>query len=134
VKLLVIDDDAKVTRLLTRIFHEEGFVVDGCAKGEDGLRQATSGLYDLLVLDWMLPDVDGLTLCRRLRERGVSLPILMLTAAPTTTSSSHSRSRSWWRACGRSCAAWAARARSPWAPSSWTRASATPRWVGSRWS
>jgi DNA-binding response OmpR family regulator len=79
-KLLVIDDDAKVTRLLTRIFHEEGFVVDGCAKGEEGLRQATSGLYDLVVLDWMLPDVDGLTLCRRLRERGVSLPIMMLTA------------------------------------------------------
>jgi DNA-binding response OmpR family regulator len=80
VKLLVIDDDAKVTRLLTRIFHEEGFVVDGCGKGEEGMRQATSGLYDLVVLDWMLPDVDGLTLCRRLREQGLALPILMLTA------------------------------------------------------
>jgi DNA-binding response OmpR family regulator len=80
VKLLVIDDDTKVTRLLTRIFHEEGFVVDGCGKGEEGLRQAASGLYDLVVLDWMLPDVDGLTLCRRLRESGVALPILMLTA------------------------------------------------------
>jgi DNA-binding response OmpR family regulator len=80
VKLLVIDDDAKVTRLLTRIFNEEGFVVDGCGKGEEGLRQAASGLYDLILLDWMLPDVDGLTLCRRLRERGLTLPIIMLTA------------------------------------------------------
>jgi DNA-binding response OmpR family regulator len=80
VKLLVIEDDLKLARLLTRVLQEEGYVVDGCAKGEQGLRQATSGLYDLIVLDWMLPDVDGLSLCRRLRERGASLPILMLTS------------------------------------------------------
>lgn len=80
VKLLVIEDDLKLARLLTRVLQEEGYVVDGCAKGEAGLRQAASGLYDLVVLDWMLPDVDGLSLCRRLRERGASLPILMLTS------------------------------------------------------
>lgn len=80
VKLLVIEDDVKLARLLTRVLQEEGYVVDGCAKGEQGLRQAASGLYDLVVLDWMLPDVDGLSLCRRLRERGASLPILMLTS------------------------------------------------------
>ena len=79
-KLLVIEDDLKLARLLTRVLQEEGYVVDGCAKGEAGLRQAASGLYDLVVLDWMLPDVDGLSLCRRLRERGASLPILMLTS------------------------------------------------------
>lgn len=80
VKLLVIEDDLKLARLLTRVLQEEGYVVDGCAQGEPGLRQAASGLYDLVVLDWMLPDVDGLSLCRRLRERGASLPILMLTS------------------------------------------------------
>jgi DNA-binding response OmpR family regulator len=80
VKLLVIEDDPKLARLLTRVLQEEGYVVDGCSKGEPGLRQATSGLYDLVVLDWMLPDLDGLSLCRRLRELGTSLPILMLTS------------------------------------------------------
>jgi two-component system, OmpR family, response regulator len=80
VKLLVIEDDPKLARLLTRVLQEEGYVVDGCSKGEPGLRQATSGLYDLIVLDWMLPDLDGLSLCRRLRELGTSLPILMLTS------------------------------------------------------
>ena len=80
VKLLVIEDDPKLARLLTRVLQEEGYVVDGCAKGEPGLRQAASGLYDLVVLDWMLPDLDGLSVCRRLRELGSSLPILMLTS------------------------------------------------------
>jgi DNA-binding response OmpR family regulator len=55
VKLLVIEDDLKLARLLTRVLQEEGYVVDGCSKGESGLRQASSGLYDLVVLDWMLP-------------------------------------------------------------------------------
>lgn len=80
VKLLVIEDDLKLARLLTRVLQEEGYVVDGCANGEAGLKQAASGLYDLVVLDWMLPDVDGLSVCRRLRARGASLPILMLTS------------------------------------------------------
>ena len=80
VKLLVIEDDLKLARLLTRVLQEEGYVVDGCSKGEPGLRQASSGLYDLVVIDWMLPDLDGLSLCRRLRELGASLPILMLTS------------------------------------------------------
>jgi DNA-binding response OmpR family regulator len=79
-KLLVIEDDPKLARLLTRVLQEEGYVVDGCSEGEPGLRQAQSGLYDLVVLDWMLPDLDGLSLCRRLRELGTSLPILMLTS------------------------------------------------------
>ena len=78
--MLVIEDDPKLARLLTRVLQEEGYVVDGCSEGEPGLRQAQTGLYDLVVLDWMLPDLDGLSLCRRLRELGTSLPILMLTS------------------------------------------------------
>jgi len=80
VKVLVIEDDPKLSRLLTRVLQEEGYVVDCCVSGEAGLRQAASGLYDIVVLDWMLPDVDGLSVCRRLRELGSTLPILMLTA------------------------------------------------------
>jgi DNA-binding response OmpR family regulator len=79
-KLLVIEDDRRVSRLLTRVFQEEGYAVDVCAQGELGLRQAARGIYDLLVLDWMLPDIDGLSVCRQLREQGVALPILMLTS------------------------------------------------------
>src|SRR5262245_26757475 len=79
-KLLLIEDDRPVGRLLTRVFQEEGYTVDVCTLGEVGLRQATRGVYDLLVLDWMLPDIDGLSVCRQLRELGSSLPILMLTS------------------------------------------------------
>ena len=79
-KLLLIEDDRPVGRLLTRVFQEEGFTVDVCGLGEVGLRQANRGVYDLLVLDWMLPDIDGLSVCRQLRETGSPLPILMLTS------------------------------------------------------
>ncbi len=79
-KILFVEDDQRLARLLTRAFREEGFVVDVSTTGEDGLSQALAGIYDLLVLDWMLPDLDGLSLCRKLRERGQALPILMLTA------------------------------------------------------
>lgn len=76
----MIEDDRRVSRLLTRVFHEEGYVVDTCTAGEVGLRQASRGSYDLLLLDWMLPDIDGLSVCRQLREQGAAFPILMLTA------------------------------------------------------
>lgn len=80
VKVLVIEDDRKLSRFLVRIFVEEGYVVDACANGTDALAQASSGIYDLIVLDWMLPDVDGLSVCRTLRQTGVATPIMMLTA------------------------------------------------------
>ena len=80
VKVLVVEDDAKLSRFLIRVLVEEGFTADGCATGADAIAQASSRLYDLIVLDWMLPDVDGLAVCRQLRSQGVSTPILMLTA------------------------------------------------------
>jgi DNA-binding response OmpR family regulator len=80
VKVLVVEDDTKLSRFLIRVLVEEGFTADGCAKGEDAIAQAESRLYDLIILDWMLPDVDGLAVCRALRSKGVSTPILMLTA------------------------------------------------------
>lgn len=80
VKVLVVEDDAKLSRFLVRVLVEEGYAADSCATGADALAQASSGIYDLLVLDWMLPDIDGLSVCRRLRQEGMTTPILMLTA------------------------------------------------------
>lgn len=79
-KLLVAEDDRKLASFLQRVFIEEGYVADICTTGQDAVTQASSGVYDLLILDWMLPSVDGLEVCRRLRERGANLPVLMLTA------------------------------------------------------
>jgi two-component system OmpR family response regulator len=79
-KILVVEDDAKVGPFLVRVLTEEGYVVDACRDGEAAVGQAGSGIYDLLLLDWMLPGADGVTVCRTLRERGVTTPVLMLTA------------------------------------------------------
>lgn len=79
-KVLVVEDDNKLARFLARMFAEEGWTADTCGRGTDALRQAASGVYDLVVLDWMLPDVDGVSICRALRQQAVATPILMLTA------------------------------------------------------
>ena len=84
VKVLVVEDDPKVARFVVRVLSEEGFTVDLCRTGLDGVAQARTGLYDLLVLDWMLPDIDGLAVCRDVRVAGVTAPILMLTARGET--------------------------------------------------
>lgn len=79
-KALVVEDDRKAARLLSRVLQEEGYVVDVCASGFDAEQQASVIAYDLVVLDWMLPEGDGLGVCRALRRRGIAVPILMLTA------------------------------------------------------
>jgi DNA-binding response OmpR family regulator len=77
-KALVLEDDVKIARFVAQILREEGYAVDLCATGADALRLAELGVYALMVLDWMVPDVDGLSVCRELRRRGVVTPILML--------------------------------------------------------
>src|ERR1700683_3505531 len=84
VKVLVVEDDTKVARFVARVLREEGYVVDVCASGTDAVRQAEADLYDLIVLDWIVPDLDGVSVCRQLRERGCLSPILMLTARGDT--------------------------------------------------
>ena len=84
VKVLVVEDDAKLSRFVVRVLVEEGFAADACATGVEAMAQASSGIYDLIVLDWMLPDLDGLSVCRRLRQEGMITPILMLTARGET--------------------------------------------------
>jgi DNA-binding response OmpR family regulator len=85
VKVLVLEDNARVARFLAQIFREGGYVVDSCDRGADAISQATATPYDVIVLDWMVPDVDGVAVCRALRRAGVTTPILMLTARGATS-------------------------------------------------
>ncbi|HEY5273676.1 MAG TPA: response regulator transcription factor [Acidimicrobiales bacterium] len=79
-RVLVVEDDLRMAALLRRGLEEEGHVVDVRATGEGGLWLATEQPYDAVVLDVMLPDVDGFTVCRRLRAAGRWMPIILLTA------------------------------------------------------
>src|SRR5688572_9904023 len=83
-KILVVEDNVKVGNFLSRVLSEERFAVDVCRSGEDGTKQALSGIYDLVLLDWMLPDGDGLSVCREIRRTGSTTPIIMLTARGET--------------------------------------------------
>lgn len=78
--ILVVDDDEKITSLLRRSLAFEGYEVATANNGLEGLKQMLSSDPDLLVLDVMMPQVDGWEVCRRVREGGSSVPILMLTA------------------------------------------------------
>jgi DNA-binding response OmpR family regulator len=79
-RVLLIEDDRKAAKLLVKGLQEEGFVVDVASTGEDGEEKADVNEYDVIVLDWLLPGKDGIAVCRELRAREVSTPILMLTA------------------------------------------------------
>jgi DNA-binding response OmpR family regulator len=79
-RILIVEDDSRLARFVSRVLVEEGYTTDTCACGSDAIAQAQSGLYDLVVLDWMLPDVDGLSVCREIRKAGLATPILMVTA------------------------------------------------------
>jgi two-component system OmpR family response regulator len=80
VRVLVVEDQVKMASLIRRGLREEGLAADVAIKGEDALWMVEESEYDALVLDVMLPGIDGLETCRRLRERGLWVPILMLTA------------------------------------------------------
>ena len=79
-KILIVEDNRKLASFLTRALTEEGYVVDVVTDGTTALEQAQEIAYDLIVLDWMLPELDGLSVCRRLRALGSQVGILMLTA------------------------------------------------------
>jgi two-component system OmpR family response regulator len=83
-RLLVVEDEPKLLTLLERGLREEGHVVDTAARGDDALWMAGSGVYDAIVLDVMLPGLDGFGVCRELRARDLWTPVLMLTARDAT--------------------------------------------------
>ena len=78
--VLVVEDDRNLIDLLRMHLSDIGFKVDTACTGTDGLAKAMAGEYDLIVLDLMLPGIDGLSICRRVRERDKYTPIMMLTA------------------------------------------------------
>lgn len=79
-KVLVVEDDERMATLVHRGLTEEGHQVDRCTHGGDAALQALAVSYDVILLDWGLPDVDGIEVLRRWRARGVATPVLMLTA------------------------------------------------------
>lgn len=78
--ILLIEDNRDLARNIYEFFQDKGHDMDMAWDGVSGLHLAVSNPYDVLILDWMLPGIDGLTVCRRLREAGKQTPILMLTA------------------------------------------------------
>jgi DNA-binding response OmpR family regulator len=80
VKLLLVEDDKKIAAVVKRGLQAEGFTVQVAPDGNEGLWHATEGAYDLLVLDIMLPGLNGYRICAELRKAGDWTPILMLTA------------------------------------------------------
>ncbi|CAH8772367.1 response regulator transcription factor [Paenibacillus dendritiformis] len=78
--IMVVDDDEKITSMLRRGLVFEGYEVRTATNGSEGLREMMIREPDLLILDVMMPEVDGWEVCRRLREAGSSVPVLMLTA------------------------------------------------------
>jgi DNA-binding response OmpR family regulator len=78
-RVLVVEDDATVSEVVTRYLEREGFEVETTADGQDALERASARPPDLVVLDIMLPGIDGLEVCRRLRARA-PVPVIMLTA------------------------------------------------------
>ena len=83
--ILVVEDDVSLAELLRRGLTQEQHVVDVTHNGRTGLEQAESGAYDALILDVMLPGLDGLSLARNLRSDHIAIPLLMLTARDTLT-------------------------------------------------
>ncbi len=79
-RVLVVEDEPKMADLLVRGLREEGHAADAAGRGEDALWMARAVAYDAIVLDVMLPGLDGFETCRRLRAAGVWSPVLMLTA------------------------------------------------------
>ncbi len=79
-RILLAEDDLRLARAVRRVFEEESHAVETVGDGTSALKSASGGSYDVLVLDVMLPELDGFDVCKRMREKGVQTPVLMLTA------------------------------------------------------
>lgn len=82
-RILLVDDEVELTDPLSRVLTREGYGVDVAYDGATGSQLAAQGEYDLLILDWMLPQKTGLEICQQLRRSGQTTPVLFLTAKDT---------------------------------------------------
>jgi DNA-binding response OmpR family regulator len=79
-RILVVEDEARLARLISRVLGEEGYAVETEANGRQALVRALADEFDLLIVDWMLPEMSGIQLVKRLRAAEVGTPAIMLTA------------------------------------------------------
>ena len=79
-RILIIEDDAETAAYVVDGLKRKGHAADHVSDGRDGLMQASAKTYDAIVIDWMLPGLDGLAIVKKIRERGVKTPVLFLTA------------------------------------------------------
>lgn len=80
IRILIVEDEAAIRNGLVDVFVFHGYEVDAAADGNEGLQKALSGKFDLILLDVMLPGIDGFEICNRIREQDPEQPIIMLTA------------------------------------------------------
>lgn len=79
-RILVVEDEKNLNRIISEAMEDEGYSVDSCFNGLDGLEYARSAKYDVIILDIMMPKMNGLEMVRRLRKEGDATPVLFLTA------------------------------------------------------
>jgi DNA-binding response OmpR family regulator len=84
-KFLLVEDDERIAASLTEALTDNNYAIDVAGDGEEGWDFITAFTYDLILLDVMLPKLNGIELCQRLRQRGYGLPVLMLTARDSST-------------------------------------------------
>jgi len=82
-RLLIVEDERKISAYLKRALEEQGYAVDAAYTGFEALDWAQSAQYDTIILDILLPEMDGITVCQELRTQGNRAPVLMLTARDT---------------------------------------------------
>src|SRR5699024_8635151 len=79
-RVLIIEDELSILKLLTYNLEQEGYEIDSSMDGQEGLDMALENSYDMILLDLMLPNRDGMDICRAIRQEKMDVPIIMLTA------------------------------------------------------
>lgn len=84
-RILIVEDEIYLAEALAQILKKNNYIVDTAEDGSTGLDNALSGIYDLIILDIMLPEIDGISVLKKLREEGISTPVILLTAKGQTS-------------------------------------------------
>ena len=88
-RLLIVEDEKRLADTLRQLLHRQGYTADVSYDGVSGLDNAMSGIYDLVILDVMLPGMNGFQVAQKLRQGGIVVPVLMLTAKSGLTDRIH---------------------------------------------